>query len=400
MGGQTQNSGGPICQICGAQRLRAVEGFDSLPRITSDCRGYPAGGRLFVCMACGGVQKLPDGEWLREIREIYSGYKVYYQSGGEEQIVFDRASGVPRRRSEVIIGRLAAACGFGGKGTALDVGCGNGATIRAMSAALEGWSLSGHELEGAPLQLPDVPGFAKLYTGPLAAINTSFDLVTMIHSLEHFPSPMDALAALRPIVGAGRLFIEVCNIDENPFDILIADHLIHLSPVSIRILLERAGYTNVSVAADWAPKEISALAMAGDALRPGADSSVITEDGLGETVNRRMSGYTAWLKTMVDTATGLAGDKAPFGIFGTSIASTWLASQMEGKIEFFVDEDESRAGREHMGRPIVLPGGIPDGGNVFVALAPSIAGSIAARLSGLPCRFITPPPLQIGWRRP
>ena len=35
-------------------------------RITSDCRPWPAGGRLCACQGCGSVQKLVDDAWNRE----------------------------------------------------------------------------------------------------------------------------------------------------------------------------------------------------------------------------------------------------------------------------------------------------------------------------------------------
>src|SRR5882672_7588328 len=135
-----------LCQVCDSIDLCEVHGFAELPRITSDCRTFAAGGQLFVCLDCGGVQKLPDATWLQEIEGIYAQYAAYYQSGGDEQIVFDRISGKPRRRSDVILERLAGVTQFQELGHALDVGCGSGVTLTSMSAFLPGWSLSGYEI--------------------------------------------------------------------------------------------------------------------------------------------------------------------------------------------------------------------------------------------------------------
>ncbi|MDX8413700.1 MAG: methyltransferase domain-containing protein, partial [Mariprofundales bacterium] len=204
----------PLCQICGTPQLCEVANFTSLHRITSDCRNFSKGGHLFVCRGCGGVQKKPDKKWLDEIREIYSHYEVYYQSGGDEQIVFDRISGSPRRRSDVITAHLLAGNHFVHTGHVLDVGCGNGATLRAMSSALEKWNFSGYELGDCDIkQLSGINGFSSLYTGELDAIRKTFDLITMIHALEHFPSPLEYLMKLHALVGKGKLFIEVCNVE-------------------------------------------------------------------------------------------------------------------------------------------------------------------------------------------
>jgi SAM-dependent methyltransferase len=391
-----QPAAAPACQVCGERQLREVEGFAALPRITSDCRAYPAGGSLHVCLACGGVQKIPDSKWLREIGGIYAGYEAYYQSGGDEQIVFDRATGKPRRRSDVILERLVGRGGLASRGRALDVGCGNGATLAAMSATLAGWSFSGYELgEGALPRLSRIPRFEKLHTGSLDAIGQCFDLVTLIHALEHFPEPVAALSQLRGLVGDGQLFIEVCNIDENPFDILVADHLMHFSPHALELLLERAGFGTVAVATDWVPKEISLLARAGRIDPRSAVPGAAGKAAPGEPALARMASYVAWLRAMVARAGQLEREDGPLGIFGTSIAATWLGSQLGERVSFFVDEDESRVGKKHLGRPIVRPQEVPAGANVYVALSPAIAGMIAARHAGLPCRLVAPPPLRL-----
>lgn len=384
----------PVCQVCGSARLRELEGFGALPRISSDCRSHPAGGRLFVCIACGGVQKLPDEKWLQEIGGIYAGYEAYYQAGGDEQIVFDRASGTHRRRSDVLLERMAALGQLGAGGRALDVGCGNGATLSAMSAALPSWSFSGYELGDSALpRLSRIRNFDRLYTGSLDAIDRTFELVTLILSLEHFPAPLEALARLRRIVGDGRLLIQVCNIDENPFDILVADHLMHFSPGTLKHLLMRAGFGIVSVATDWVPKEISMLSAAGAGAAADSRSEPGSGTVSGEKMFRRMTDYMDWLKSMVRSAGELACAAKPFGIFGTSIAATWLAGQLAERVSFFVDEDESRIGKEHLRRPILRPGEIPAGGVVYLALAPGVANAMAARLASLPCTLVSAPPM-------
>jgi hypothetical protein len=382
------------CQICGQNVMREVDGFTALPRITSDCRSYPSGGQLYVCMACGGVQKLPNAQWLNEIAVIYTGYEAYYQSGGEEQIVFDRATGMPRRRSDVLLSCLAENAMLPTHGRALDVGCGNGATLAAMSAALADWTFSGYEIgDGALPRLARIPRFESLHTGSLDAIAQRFDLVTMIHSLEHFPSPASALAQLLPIVGSGQLFIEVCNVEENPFDILVADHLMHFSPGTLSKLVHRSGFAAISIATDWVAKEVSLLARIQDPqLIDTSTVTTVTSDP--DQTYQRIVGYVSWLQQLRQLALTTADGNHPFGLFGTSIAATWLAPQLIDKIGFFVDEDVNRVGREHLGRPVISPADIPQDAKVLLALAPNIASTISKRLSHiLSCSLIMPPAL-------
>lgn len=393
-----RNNGGPscshACQICEARDLREVKNFSLLPRITSDCHSFGAGGRLFVCQTCEGIQKIPNAHWLKEIEDIYSNYETYYQSGGDEQIVFDHATGKPRRRSDVILERLVADKRLGERGRAIDVGCGNGATLSAMSRVLTGWSFSGYELGGRSLpRLLRIPRFEKLYTGTLGAVDGRFDLVTMIHSLEHFPSPRKSLENLLPIVGNGEIFIEAPNIEENPFDILIADHLMHFSPETLSNLLRRAGFMPTVVATDWIPKEISLLANRNKKRTncpEGLPKTRIISGALA-----RMNASVDWLQSTVDRISELVHEERSLGIFGTSIAATWLAGTLPGGIDFFVDEDPSRIGNEHMGRPIFSPSQVPLGARVYFALAPSLAGTVATRLRSTRFEPVFPPPLAV-----
>lgn len=385
------------CLVCQEAALLKVEGFDLLPRITSDCRTFSPGGELYVCDGCSAVQKQPSPAWRREINEIYSSYASYYQSGGDEQIVFDRVSGQPRRRSDVILERLVAGETWSAGGSALDVGCGNGATLSSMSRVLAEWRLNGFEIgEESLARLNEIPRFDRLFSKSLDLINASFDLVTMIHSLEHFPSPATALANLLPIVGKGKLFIEVCNIDENPFDILIADHLMHFSPATLALLMRRMGYVPVTVATDWVPKEISMLAKAGNLAEHPDSRQHAGQSPSGELTFSRVCQYVRWLRGMAESVRNCCRGQGPVGIFGTSIAATWLAVQLRDRITFFVDEDRSRVGKQHLGCPILDPASVPAGSTVYLALAPGIAGIIANRLAHLDFTVVLPPVMEMG----
>ena len=372
------------CLVCTAERLLPVPGFGELPRITSDCRPFRPGGELFVCEECGAAQKRASAVWLEEIGEIYRAYASYYQSGGDEQIVFDRASGRPRRRSDVILERLVPH--LPSAGAVLDVGCGNGVTLKSMSAALPSWELNGYEIgEGALPLLKSIPRFHRLHTGDLQGIDRTFDLVSMIHSLEHFPSPADALRQIRALTDGGTLFVQVCNVEENPFDVLVADHLMHFSPDSLTRLLARTGFRVGQLATGWVPKEISLTA------RRGTAPAVAPDPDRAQVRYRQIGGYVAWLKELTDLGRRLAGENRPLAIFGTSIAATWLGSQLADGIQFFVDEDPSRAGRTHLGKPILPPADVPDGCTVYLALAPSVATMIASRLQHGRMRLVLPP---------
>ena len=374
------------CQVCGKAALGEIEEFRALPRITSDCKPFPAGGRLAECAECGATQKLPTPGWLAEIGRIYADYTPYHQAEGVEQIVLDSESGELRRRSEVIVSRLKAAGVLGEFGRALDVGCGSGATLKVLSREAPRWRLFGNELDDKNHgHLTAIPGFERLYTCPPAGIDGSFDLVTSIHSLEHFSDPHSVLEQLRPrLAPAGRLFVQLYNSAQNPFDLVIADHLMHFTPRTLARIVGRAGYEVVTVEADWVAKEISLLA------RSGAGSTEF--DGYPEMRGRVST--VRWLSSLIEQAAELARSRRALGVFGTSIAATWLAGALPGKVAFFIDEDPLRQNREHMGARVFAPRDVPAGAPVLLALVPQVAANVRKRLAPLGIEFVSPASLQ------
>src|SRR5438105_2653903 len=117
------------CRICGATALEEVLDFAALPRVTSDAKPFPAGGRLTVCRTCGAMQKLADEVWLGEIARIYGEFEIYHQSGGAEQPIYDLAGKGGTPRSVKLVDYLARTLALADHGDVLDFGCGNGAAL-------------------------------------------------------------------------------------------------------------------------------------------------------------------------------------------------------------------------------------------------------------------------------
>jgi cyclopropane fatty-acyl-phospholipid synthase-like methyltransferase len=376
------------CKVCGAPDLQELPEFSALPRVTSDCLPFREGGRLAVCAACGAAQALPDEKWYAEIDEIYSKYDVYHQSGGIEQHVFDRLGGGMRRRSDVLFERIEELADAPRSGRLLDVGCGNGVTLRAFSKR-EKWRLYGLDIHDRnQALLSALPGFDTLYTCPPRDVPNCFDLITLIHALEHFPDPCAFLMELRSKLGRnGMLFIQVPNAEANPFDYVVADHLAHFSPYDLAILLRRAGFGKIEIFTDWIMKEISLVA------RGKSSDQALEESHTSHSSLARVAPQVNWLRSVIENAKHAAATNASFGLFGSSIAATWLWSAVSDRVQFFVEEDPSRIGRRHLGCPILSPEQAPSESVVFMALAAPLAASIKLRLQHLPFRLCTPEPL-------
>jgi SAM-dependent methyltransferase len=377
------------CRICGAAALDELHDFARLRRVTSDCKPFDAGGRLAVCRECAAVQKPTDQRWREETASIYGAYQIYFQSGGVEQAVFDLATGAPRRRSAVLLDRLASCHPIAEMGTLVDIGCGSGALLSAFAELRPKWRLHGHDLSEINLAaLSRIPGFQRLYTGPIEGLPVGFDIVTLIHSLEHLTQPFEALTAIRAKLGSnGCLLIEVPDVEANPFDLLVADHVSHFTRQDLARLVSRASYPPAMLANDWVVKELSVVAgptFATAAPRPFPPPEV----------HRRVRAQIDWLYAVIEGGRRAAEGSRSFGLFGTSIAAMWLLGELGDLVQFFVDEDPSRAHGRLFGRPILRPNDVTDGATVFVPLVPQVARTVAGRLSGGRMELRLPPDLS------
>lgn len=371
------------CHYCGSSRVVEIADFSGLNRVTSDCKPWRAGGRLGWCQDCGYPQTIIDDAWRAEVHLIYDNFAVYHQSNGQEQSVFDPATGQPSLRSDYLLQRLSSEFDLDSVGHLLDVGAGNGNFLRAFHRIRPNWSLSASEWDDKCLaDLKQIPRFTQLYTGEFENIGDTFNLLSLIHSLEHFPQPFKALRALRGLIKPdGLIFIQVPDCAINPFVLLVADHCSHFTLSSLRILVEVAGFEVIKVSNQLAPKEISLLA------RPKTQQVRLN---LPQEQSQWLIHHVNWLNLIVHQAKQASACR-PFGIFGTSVAATWLWSELPSQVKFFVDEDPSRLGRMHCGLPILTPAQVDKDAAVYLSLAPNVAEAVQRRLSSQIPHIVMPP---------
>lgn len=385
-------SSNPKCLICGSHSLENATRFQSINRVTSDSRPWPSGGQLSCCTQCGAVQKCPTPEWLADIEAIYGSYDLYHQGAGAEQPIFEIAGTQSAPRSKSLVQYVKNTLRPRPAGALLDFGCGNGDALRSFTGEFSDWSLHGAELNDRNLdKLKKIPGFSKLHTCPIDEIDNEFDLITLIHSLEHVLDPVEILEKLSTRLSPdGHLFVEVPDCGANPYDLVIADHLLHFTLSSLGRTADRAGLDTVALTNEILPKELTWVGRVQDAAAaPKARHDTIESGSVLENLEQQLE----WLLEQQKQALELAERSDNFGIFGTSISGTWLFGALSDKVRFFVDEDKNRCDREHMGRPVLAPSNVPQGADVYVPLIPKISRSVVDRLSSERSRYHATPDL-------
>jgi hypothetical protein len=163
--------------------------------------------------------------------------------------------------------------------------------------------------------------------------------------------------------------------------------MMHFTPASLSKLASRAGFEIDCLSTTWVAKELSLTA------QPQLHSARANDEPL-ESANH-VGGQIDWLHRFVNAASKALAASDSFGIFGTSIAATWLCSALGDGVSFFVEEDFSRVGRLYMGRPVISPSQVSPGSVVFMALTPQIATQITRRLGNASFEMHLPPPFGL-----
>lgn len=356
--------------------------------VTSDCRPCSHTTAILCCSGCGTVQKLVDTAWHRAVHDIYASYEPYYQAGGAEQKVFD-ADGGSSVRSIRFLHHVIEKTSAADKGSLLDVGCGNGCLLTSMQQLRPNWRLSGFEpVENQEFAAKIRSEIGRFYSDTLDSVTDRFDLVTLVHVLEHVNDPVAFLKRLANLLDQhGKIAIEVPDYAYNPFDLIIFDHCVHFDAQTLAMAAGSAGLSG-SVDSGVIPKETTAVLYPGKKL---PFSGRVDPDAILEKVRNAGCILAHFLKI----ASNAAADGI-CGVFGTAVAGTWMASALGQRITFFVDEDTDRAGRMYLGRPVYTPENVPEGAVVVIPLASSVAVQVQARMESLypKQKWLFEPPLK------
>ncbi len=366
-----------MCKVCSAKAIALLYRSDKQLSITSDLRLWKEGIEVFQCKACGCVFKKPDKS---QLKKIYQHYQLFEDSEENDQAIF--ISGKPQPRTRIIVDSLSLAR-LPGSGKFLDIGCNKGFLLKQFSGSFPGWSVFGHELSRVyENYVKKIPHFGGFYSGEISNIRSKFDLISMIHTLEHIENPQKFLKSINKLLTPdGSLLIQVPNLLQNPFDILVFEHISHFSPQTLEQMLINAGFEVVLKSTQIVPKELTFIAKPN--RRYGG--SLKFEHFLQMTANENVEFLKKFEELVVNVA-----QRKPLVVFGTAEVGTWVAGLLDGEFDFFVDESPWRIGKKHLGKKIFHPGVLKGEENVILAMAPILSKNIMQRWKDSNARFLYP----------
>lgn len=366
------------CIACNSNNLQEQKNLQDWSLVSSDCRSYQGDARLAYCPDCGTIQKIKTAGWLNTIADIYETYQIYHQANGAEQEVFDAEKETMVSRSSFLLNRLINQVAIPDHGKVLDFGCGNGALLKSFHQLKPDWFLVGADLKEEFFEpVEGISSKAQYYMGDLSELEGSFDMITLLHCLEHITEPLEILHQLKEkLTEDGLLYIQVPNVAVNPYDLLIFDHVLHFTPQTLINLVSKAGFSNICILSDTSEKEISLVA----SVRPFKSQAEFLSHSTEVESNAPLKHHIQVLEQSLETYSALTKEKSKIGIFGTSIAGTWLAETSKTINDFFVDEDQNRVGSEYLGKAILHPSQVSQDSIVFMPLPAGICQKIVGRL--------------------
>lgn len=376
------------CHVCGAPHVEPLlQKGRPFRLVSSDVQPVKGSAEYSLCSRCLTVQKTSTPGWRSMADRIYANYDINHQSQGAEPTIFDSAKG-SGPRSLMLLRNFLETAALPEQGRLLDIGCSNGNLLKSFHGLRPGWRLSGAELvdqwRETVLALPGVEAF---YSGPNPAYDGRFDVISLSHVIEHIPDPVTFLKAIAAhLTPQGRILVATPNLRQNPSDLIIADHCTHFDEDSFAYTARQAGLHIELLSTSMLPKELVVVLSDRKEAPPHVTDGAVDAARQAATRQRCLF-FFELLDEVRRTAEACVAAKRPFGVMGSSIAALWTMLELEGRVDFFVDEDEHRIGHKLMDRPIVAPTEVPAGALVFIPMSVTVAEKIMTRWKDRPIDF-------------
>lgn len=361
------------CVLCRSV-LEIFDSYKQLNNVTSDSKPIKTISNLAICTSCGHIQKCVTPDFTMAVSKIYKEYEIFALSKGIEQIIFSDLGDLSR--SELIALWLQKKLVSDGKiiSKILDYGCGDCSALLSLSALFGNADVYGYEIED--LHRPKtklIKNFKGMFIGPEFIPEIKFDLITMIHCLEHISNPVNVLKNIRNNINENKyLFIQVPDMVVSKYDLLVADHVSHFTEEILCELLNFCGFEIVASTSNYLKKEITLLAKKSNSKRMALNKNVDRFIRHKKHVNAQISSHIRTVKRSQE----IFSKNEKLAIFGSSISAMWLYGELNKAIRIFVDEDSNKWGK-HDHYEIINPQQVPEDYKVIVPLIDEIAERVS-----------------------
>ncbi|NJL55264.1 class I SAM-dependent methyltransferase [bacterium] len=365
------------CVICAGELKLVDPSVYNFNLVTSDCRIWGERAELGYCTTCGLVQRPRTVQWQEQCNKIYSTYEAYRQGLKEEQKIFN-TQGLSEARSSRLLRYFFSEFNIS-KGKWLDYGCGDGSFLSALSSMSLDLQLAGFDVSSHNRDKVEESG-AKFYSN-LSCLDGKYDVISLVHVLEHFVDPINCLVRLVDYLeDDGLILVQVPSYKINPFDLAIYDHASFFSEETLEHTLHCAGFKICKMTDAIILKEVTTVCRNSSSGKISA-SSKLSALGTSELVSMSKQNIEASLDILSHILNEALSrsQSSQINVFGTSIGASWLTANLDSRsIQYYLDEDTSRVGHMFFEKEIIAPTLATIKDTVF-PLPPRISDSIMAR---------------------
>lgn len=230
------------CPLCGANTTSSFDQRQFRERSVSNV----------ICLQCGLVYQSPRMTEAEQQAFYEAEYRLLYQ-GQEGPDPKDLAVQAARSRAILaFIGKHIRSCN-----RILDIGCSSGILLQQVRDLYHSQAIgiepgTRYRQHAQSLGLDIYSSLDELQHAGLA----SFELVSMIHVLEHLPNPVEYLQDVREnyLTVDGWLLLEVPNLYAH--DCFEVAHLISFSPHTLIQMVKKAGYKVIQLRTHGQPRSM------------------------------------------------------------------------------------------------------------------------------------------------
>ncbi|MFN3869435.1 MAG: class I SAM-dependent methyltransferase [Hyphomicrobiaceae bacterium] len=359
------------CRACDAPLHSPILSLTP-PAISSIARLHPVPVSVSLCAACGHLNSpgIPDA-----LDYFDTEYQFSLESDDHDQI-YDVIDGRPRFRTAYQSELVERSCALCDGAKVLDYGAGKATTLRMLldrRPDIEGhvfdvsrdyqtaWNTWLAPERQATYELPENWG-------------RRFDVVMSLFAFHCIPDPVRAFADIaRVLKPGGQFFMLVPDVLTNPADMIVAEHVNHFTPSSIRASLARAGMSAERI--DRSAFRGAFLVVARLDESTGTRASRTGRSTAADAAARSIAKFWSGSGTLLADKVAALADRR-VAIYGAGVYGTFIASRIRHLCEIvcFVDRNPHLTGTQHLGVPVVAPDNFPTSiDTVFAGLNPVLA---------------------------
>lgn len=357
------------CIICDSNNLHTIT--SNLCFVSSDIKILKCKAIHAICKKCSTIQKIKDKKYNKNITKIYENYDGFKKFNKNDQKKL--LKGNFTNRCDIIFNKIIKK--YKNIKTVLDYGSGNGAMIDSFLIDKKNYEIFATDFKNnLPIKTKKNTRFKKFFK--LSNINNNnnnkFDLITLIHTLEHLTDPKETLNKLKnKLNDNGKIFIQIPDYSSNPYDLIVYDHTAHYTINSIKKLAEEIDMGLEFLSNKILDCEFSFI------LTKNRKKNLIKNNSFKDTYNNFKEAIN-FLNNQIIFLNKLKN----FTILGTSITATWVYGSVKGCKIDFIDEDKTKYGIKHLSKTIK---NINDkkmfNNNIFLPFPPIKLRKIFKRLS-------------------